>query len=509
MSMFIILLLGVVLRLYRLGIFSFWFDEAVSAYWSDQSSLLNMWKLQHPSCLYFWFLHYWRLLGTAESILRLSSVFFGIASIIGIYYLGQLLFVKKTGILSAFLLAISPFHIYYSQELRMYTLISFLSIMSTLLFFKALEENKNIFWFGYIIFSVLILNIQAMTSLILFAQAAFFFINIKRYKPLLKKWVISHAVIISFFILWLIIFLRKVSFVIGMYGNSNHIIDKPLPVSLKNVFFTFKNFSIGYNAAKFTFITMSALFLSLFLWGAVKIKKKRELTLLLCCLVIPICATFVVSKLGIWFYVDRYFISNSVFFYLIVASGVSSLKKKYSIPVLFSIAIFSAFALMNYYRNYFPDPSLTSVEHRWVEAKKEWREAAGYLSENFQEGDVIFHTCVNTTLPLRWYFALGHPGLERGDEIVLRFDSNSQKPVPYAYSEREGVFIDYSGKISIDDQDRVWLVLSWWNFDPQPLFPPVIKIVEWMEKYYIKSELKEFNGAIVYLFTRPGKDGKD
>jgi uncharacterized membrane protein len=78
----------------------------------------------HPP-LYYVILHYWiNLFGDTEFSTRFLSVIFGLFSIFMIYKVGTLLFNKNVGMLSSLLLALSVFHIQYSQEVRMYLFIS-------------------------------------------------------------------------------------------------------------------------------------------------------------------------------------------------------------------------------------------------------------------------------------------------------------------------------------------------------------------------------------------------
>jgi len=80
--------------------------------------------------------------------LRSLSILFGILTI----YAGYL-FVKeafqneKLAILASLLLAINPFQIQYSLEARMYTLGTFLILLSSYLLVKALNTNKTSIWF--------------------------------------------------------------------------------------------------------------------------------------------------------------------------------------------------------------------------------------------------------------------------------------------------------------------------------------------------------------------------
>ena len=75
--------------------------------------------------LYYTLQKFWLLwFGRSEGALRSLSAVLGSGSILLVYGLGEALSSARLGLLVAFLLAISPLHIEYSQEARAYTLLA-------------------------------------------------------------------------------------------------------------------------------------------------------------------------------------------------------------------------------------------------------------------------------------------------------------------------------------------------------------------------------------------------
>ena len=142
---FVITLLALALRLYRLGAQSLWYDEGVSIYLARMSlPQLTIWTaddIQPP--LYYYLLHFWLLLfgHYSEFVVRFPSLFFGVLTVPLIYRMGRHLFGATAGLLAAFLAAISPLYLWYSQETRMYTMLTFLCLWSSYLLLKALERR--------------------------------------------------------------------------------------------------------------------------------------------------------------------------------------------------------------------------------------------------------------------------------------------------------------------------------------------------------------------------------
>ena len=147
-----ILLLATFLRFHNLDAQSFWNDEGNSARLSERSIQLIVEGTAsdiHPPFYYF-LLSGWRaLVGDREFGLRSLSAFAGVMVVAGTLALGKASFSKRRGgeaqrdkrfvwtavLLSAFITAVSPPLIYYSQEARMYSLLALEATLSTLFLF--------------------------------------------------------------------------------------------------------------------------------------------------------------------------------------------------------------------------------------------------------------------------------------------------------------------------------------------------------------------------------------
>lgn len=125
----IITLVGGFLRVLLLGAKGMWLDETFSV-WLANKGVADMlhWIVtidQHPP-LYYLLLHPWvALLGDTPYNARLLSALFGTAAIPIIYLIGKRIAGVAVGMAAATLLAFSPFNLYFAQETRMYTLLTF------------------------------------------------------------------------------------------------------------------------------------------------------------------------------------------------------------------------------------------------------------------------------------------------------------------------------------------------------------------------------------------------
>ena len=136
LPLLLILLAGAALRLYRLGADSLWYDETVSTYLAG-SRLPELLRHTagdiHPPG-YYVLLRGWLVLmgyptGHADARgigLEFSaaffSLFFGVLLIALVYALARQAMNHRVGLIAALLVAFSPYNVWYSQEVRMYTL---------------------------------------------------------------------------------------------------------------------------------------------------------------------------------------------------------------------------------------------------------------------------------------------------------------------------------------------------------------------------------------------------
>jgi len=86
---------------------------------------------------------------------------------------GKQFFNQRVGLFAAFLLAISSYHIRYSQEGRMYALLVLAGLLSQYFFWQALEDDKRRSWIGYILATTLALYTHLFAVFILASQVLF------------------------------------------------------------------------------------------------------------------------------------------------------------------------------------------------------------------------------------------------------------------------------------------------------------------------------------------------
>lgn len=133
---------------FRLDHQSLWLDEVMSLEIAQGSlEVMAGWfralPEQHP--FYYVPLKGWlALFGDSEVALRSLSGVFGAATVPLMFVLGRRLADVRVGLISAALLAISPFWVFYGQEGRMYTLLVLLVVLNTLAWLSARDHGGRL-----------------------------------------------------------------------------------------------------------------------------------------------------------------------------------------------------------------------------------------------------------------------------------------------------------------------------------------------------------------------------
>lgn len=147
-----IMVLGLGLRLYQLNHLSLWLDETATIYlarypWPRVLGLQGLYDTHPP--LYFALIKLVTLALPEVSAARVTSVVAGVATLPVLAALVARLVNWRAGLVAALVLAVSPLHVWYSQEARMYTPVLLLVLLSYLALVAFAQSASRAWAVGY------------------------------------------------------------------------------------------------------------------------------------------------------------------------------------------------------------------------------------------------------------------------------------------------------------------------------------------------------------------------
>jgi uncharacterized membrane protein len=157
--LFGITLAAAVFRFYKLGQWSFWIDEvytinhALNHFASWQLIIENTPPARNwvpvSVILAAQALNIW---GISEWSSRLASVLIGIVSIPVLFFPTQRIFGSRVALVTSLLLAVSPWHIFWSQNARFYTSLLLFYSLALFAFYFGMERNKPRYFIAFYAF---------------------------------------------------------------------------------------------------------------------------------------------------------------------------------------------------------------------------------------------------------------------------------------------------------------------------------------------------------------------
>lgn len=397
----LIVTFGLVLRLYRFGGWNG--NEAIMLGVSAESPRA-IWAIvarddpYHPP-LFPIMLHFWRYLGTPELTIRLLPIILGTVSIWLVYRFVTYLLDGRTGLLAAFILAISPLHIWHSQEVRMYSSLFFFSLISLDALARLIREDRAFQWLIYVVAAVLSLYTNYGALLFLAAQnVAVAQLMAVKQGPRPWKWLLAQAAILAFFLPWvptLLSLLRPA----GPVPTTEALrIDSSVPATVAQLAFVLASFTSAFLPAGTPLLkaVIVIIFGAVFLAGVWSVRQKRVAALLLAsAALVPLAMGFVLrSELGLLR--ARTVIPAIAGYYPILAAGLLALSpRKIGIGLLATLIVLNAYSF--------------ELMHRVPQKIIPWGEIADRIAAEMRTGDGVIFTDDELLLVFDLYYRSDHP----------------------------------------------------------------------------------------------------
>lgn len=464
----LILVLATALRFYHIDYQSVWLDEICSILeanpdikWSDLEATIML-SDPHPP-LYFALLKIlFQLFGYTTLVARVFSAIVGVAGVYALYLLGKEINNKNTGLLAAFLLAINSFHIYYSQEVRMYALLVLLTVLSYYRLVVYLKENtyKNAILYG--LFTGLMLLTQFFGLFVLVSQVIILlFVFIKKektHKLLFFKQLLASGLVI------IISFLPALNIFIETTKKKYTAIQ---PTTIDTVFLIFKDFV----QQSYILLFLYSGLIVVCIYYVFKEKMKLNYLLLFSWIIITLALPILRSYLVTPMIVSRYFITILPAFIILISIAI--LKFKYAIIkillllFLTTVTFYELFIFNDYYNKI---------------AKTQFREITEFIKKENKEKDQVVSN-------LNWYLTFffnkkqGTQVVEAGlENHIQEMMSNQNKVISFWYFGAFGTYFNITPEAQAFLDEKFILAHSLDQFD------------SWTKHYVIKSEenVKEY-----------------
>jgi mannosyltransferase len=392
----LITLFAAVLRFYKLGAWSFWIDEIFTinhavAHFSTPELILD-----HIPPARNWVpvsviltaqvLNNW---GVNEWSARLVSAIIGIFTIPILYVPVKKIFGSRVALIAMLLLAVSPWHIFWSQNARFYTALMLFYSLALFAFHFGLERNRPHYFVAFYILFYLALS-ERLIAVILMPVIAVYLLLLWLLpfeKPPglnVRNIMILAAPVIAFLLYEIYLLAATGDF---MFASDLELLAPPIdsPIRLLTVI----AFSIG----------VPLLCLAFFSGVDLALKRDRAGLFFLIAAILP--PVVIAAANPIVFIVERYAFVSLLFWIVLAACGIKTLFAMtgrhgilLAVGVLFVLLADAAKDNLLYYQ----------INHG---NRLEWREAVGYVRERMEDGDVI----ISTRAPLAEYY-LGGEALE-------------------------------------------------------------------------------------------------
>ncbi|MFC2030215.1 glycosyltransferase family 39 protein [Chloroflexota bacterium] len=475
-----LVLFGFALRVCRLDFFPLRGDESFTVLFVTRPlpELVEGIRQVEPNPPFYYFLlrGLIALWGQSDFSARYVSALFGVLTVPLLYQLGRVLLGRDrrlgttVGLLAALLVAVNPYQIWHSQDVRNYTLWPALGLASLYLMLRALRDNRRLFWASYVVTTLLSLYTHYFHAFVWILENAYFFLAHFRDRSLLRRWFASQATLVLLYFPWL------------LFGSSRALTypgDPNLVPGLHEIVSgSLSVFALGEAIAPplGSFLLPILVLLILLGLGLAFRQDRRAFAFLLLFLVVPTVGLFVLAQ---WrpLYRPRYLNIIAPAYYLCFALGLAALGR---IPRWGKVAMAVGLALLLI-------PAGLSLSHYYFDPayakSSDWRGLAEYLETNAAPDDVIIQNDPDPTLayyyqgPTRRVVLPHRSAVDQVGDLRVR-------PVVTGRTLRE----------LLAQHPRAWLIPHQSSWDPEGF------VEGWLERraHKVKEEQVDVYRVVVY-----------
>ncbi len=489
LAVLVLTLVALAMRVYRLDFFALRGDESFTVQFSllPADELFEGIRSVEPNPpLYYYALQGWMAVaGQGEYATRFFSVFFGVLCVPLIYVLGRTLGGPLVGLIAAGIVAVNPFQLFHSQDVRNYTLWPAVLLAQWCFLWRAVRRGRKRDWATYVLLALLGLYTHYYHAFVMLADSLFVlsligfrwrgddFVRQMAYRDrrrLLAHWCVSVTVIGIGFAVWL---------AVGSTRAIEEISSGASPTLFDVIGQTFAALTIGETLPKDLIPALVIPPAILFVAGLVAMGRARPQAarLMLLGLVVPMLCVFVVAQMRP-LYRPRYLNVTAAAYYGLMAYGVVAFAAR---PRLrWAGAALAAAVLVG--SGYGHAQALFNPKFA---KSPDWRGRAAYLVEQQQPGDVIVQNYPDPSLG--FYY--------RGDAPLLVVPTGYLDETRRAETERTLADL-------LKHYSRIWL-LPYTN----PLWDYDGTVERWLARSADRVWAGQIAGLAAQLYETPSQFG--
>jgi len=408
----VVILLAFGTHIYQLDAKSMWPDEGLSIYRAHQDLphiLSNEIVIQgitpqdtQPP-LYFILLHFLTgAAGDSEFAAKFGSVAWGILLVPLFYAFGRRLLGGGAGLWSALIVALSPVYLWYSQEIRGYTMLVFLTLFSNYALLRLWESEQEsqrlsrriVFWLIFYLLTTIAALYTHYTAFLVLLFQWVMALSLTMWQR--RWWMVGLLGGASLFALPFLPFLLS-RLQMGAERGYSFV---PLFIIVRDLW---NSFSLGISVRLRDVIWLDYLFLFVFLLGLLMVdqgKNKRRLgksVYLLGYLLIPILTLYLLCHLKPMYQGVRHLLICSPPYYLALGAGLDTLSRRFRFRALL-VVLPLAGGIAYSTHNYFFDPRY---------AKDDLRSMVRYVKEHIEPGEIVVISDAVTSHLWEYYYGEG------------------------------------------------------------------------------------------------------
>ncbi|MEZ4667336.1 MAG: glycosyltransferase family 39 protein [Anaerolineae bacterium] len=506
----LIVLLALALRLINLGVRNLWYDEAFAVLFSEKGLDAMVYGTLTPvtggaadihPLLYYTALNIWMaIFGQSPFYVRLLSVVLGVATVAVVFMLADELFGNKTALLAAFITAIAPFHVQYSQETRMYTMLGLLLTVASWCFVKGWRAGNNPeqnlllrlrYWLAFGVLAGLAMYTQQLAAFYLVALGLIPFLA--RRPVQIANFLIGTVVAVIVYLPWLVNLPGQFQKVRSYYWLE--------PPTIGTPFLTIRSFmsvNLDFPAPASTIALLGAVFMIVFfgvqfvMWiqNPRNRKERKVLVFVLWLAVMPPVLMWLVSQIQP-VYLERSLLPSAVISYIVLAWFFT----RSGIPRPIAVALGGVGLVLVVIGLFY--------QYTWATfPNSPFQSATDFIDARWKDGDVIVHMNKLSTLPMI-YYERSLPQRFIGDR-----PGSGEDTLALPTQETLGIFADSCVQAASRDGQRIWWVV--FDFAEKQYAaakrPEMEQSLSWLNEHFTPEQKQQFNDLDVVLYTNPHGD---